>query len=142
MPDITLHDLDEKTYASIRRAAEDEDLSLNQVIKRALRNAAREDAFRGDVVRESFPAVWGDAPATSLALDPELLDRARAVARSRGTSVAALVTDFLKGLAASAGASRPRTLGVWEGRMRIAEDFDTLPDDIAAAFGMLDGGVS
>ena len=41
MPDITLHDLDEATWAAIRRAAEDEDLSLNQVIKRALRNAAR-----------------------------------------------------------------------------------------------------
>lgn len=26
--------------------------------------------------------------------------------------------------------------GQWKGRVRIAEDFDTLPDDIAAAFGM------
>ncbi len=29
----------------------------------------------------------------------------------------------------------PRTGGQWKGRVRIAEDFDTLPDDIAAAFG-------
>jgi hypothetical protein len=26
--------------------------------------------------------------------------------------------------------------GAWRGRVRIAEDFDELPDDIAAAFGM------
>ena len=53
MPDITLHDLDEATWAAIRRAAEDEDLSLNQVIKRALRNAAREDGLgRSASVRE------------------------------------------------------------------------------------------
>ena len=62
MPDITLHDLDEATYAAIRRAAEDEDLSLNQVIKRALRNAAREDSFgRGLAARE--PAGVYDALA-------------------------------------------------------------------------------
>jgi len=30
----------------------------------------------------------------------------------------------------------PRTGGQWKGRVRIAEDFDILPDDIAAAFGM------
>jgi prevent-host-death family protein len=26
--------------------------------------------------------------------------------------------------------------GQWKGRVRIAKDFDTLPDDIAAAFGI------
>jgi len=26
--------------------------------------------------------------------------------------------------------------GQWKGRVRIAEDFDVLPDDIAAAFGI------
>lgn len=30
----------------------------------------------------------------------------------------------------------PRRGGQWKGRVRIAEDFDDLPDDIAAAFGM------
>ena len=31
----------------------------------------------------------------------------------------------------------PRQGGQWKGRVRIAEDFDVLPDDIAAAFGMV-----
>ena len=30
----------------------------------------------------------------------------------------------------------PRQGGQWKGRVRIAEDFDTLPPDIAAAFGI------
>jgi prevent-host-death family protein len=30
----------------------------------------------------------------------------------------------------------PRVGGQWKGRVRIAEDFDALPDDIAAAFGI------
>jgi len=30
----------------------------------------------------------------------------------------------------------PREGGQWKGRVRIAEDFDALPGDIAAAFGM------
>ncbi len=30
----------------------------------------------------------------------------------------------------------PRQGGQWKGRVRIAGDFDTLPDDIAAAFGI------
>jgi prevent-host-death family protein len=30
----------------------------------------------------------------------------------------------------------PRQGGQWKGRVRMAEDFDTLPDDIAAAFGV------
>jgi prevent-host-death family protein len=29
---------------------------------------------------------------------------------------------------------RPREPGYWEGRVKISEDFDTLPEDIAAAF--------
>ena len=28
----------------------------------------------------------------------------------------------------------PRTLGGWEGRVRISEDFDELPPEVAAAF--------
>lgn len=30
----------------------------------------------------------------------------------------------------------PRLGGQWKGQVRIADDFDTLPDDIAAAFGV------
>ena len=30
----------------------------------------------------------------------------------------------------------PRQGGQWKGRIRIADDFDTLPDDLAAAFGV------
>jgi prevent-host-death family protein len=31
---------------------------------------------------------------------------------------------------------RPRTPGRWKGEVQIADDFDTLPPDIAEAFGM------
>ena len=30
----------------------------------------------------------------------------------------------------------PRVGGQWNGRVRMADDFDVLPDDIAAAFGI------
>lgn len=30
----------------------------------------------------------------------------------------------------------PRVGGQWQGRVRLADDFDALPDDIAAAFGI------
>jgi prevent-host-death family protein len=30
----------------------------------------------------------------------------------------------------------PRRGGQWKGRVRIAEDFDDLPEDVAAAFGI------
>jgi len=30
----------------------------------------------------------------------------------------------------------PRVGGQWKGRVRIAADFDSLPDDVAEAFGM------
>jgi prevent-host-death family protein len=32
----------------------------------------------------------------------------------------------------------PRVGGQWKGRVRIAEDFDALPKDLAEAFGMVD----
>lgn len=32
------------------------------------------------------------------------------------------------------GGSRPRTPGVWRGRVVIHDDFDVLPPDVAAAF--------
>lgn len=35
-----------------------------------------------------------------------------------------------------AEATRKRTLGIAEGEVRIAEDFDELPDEMARAFGM------
>jgi len=37
-------------------------------------------------------------------------------------------------LVAYVESTEPRTPGSWRGRVRIAEDFDELPDDIAAAF--------
>jgi hypothetical protein len=30
----------------------------------------------------------------------------------------------------------PRIGGPWKGRVRIADDFDSLPDDVAVAFGI------
>lgn len=32
--------------------------------------------------------------------------------------------------------SSPRQGGQWKGRVRIADDFDNLPEDVAEAFGM------
>jgi hypothetical protein len=41
-------------------------------------------------------------------------------------------------------ASRPRSLaqvrGIWRDRIQIADDFDELPKDMAAAFGVQDPG--
>ena len=140
MPDITLHDLDEATYAAIRRAAEDEDLSLNQVIKRALRNAAREDSLgAGFAARESAPAVWGEPPNLALSVDDDLLERVRAVARRRGTTVVALVRGFLATLSAEGAKPASRRLGDLKGLVRVAPDFDEWPDDLAEAFGMRGG---
>ena len=34
------------------------------------------------------------------------------------------------------GAARPRKPGALAGKIRIADDFDSLPDEIAEAFGM------
>lgn len=34
-------------------------------------------------------------------------------------------------------AGERRQLGGWKGRVRISDDFDELPDDVAAALGML-----
>jgi len=36
------------------------------------------------------------------------------------------------------GAGKPRRPGALRGRIRIADDFDELPEDIASAFGMND----
>jgi antitoxin (DNA-binding transcriptional repressor) of toxin-antitoxin stability system len=38
------------------------------------------------------------------------------------------------------GLARGRVPGSMEGEIRIAPDFDRLPDDVAEAFGMLDPG--
>ena len=35
------------------------------------------------------------------------------------------------------GVARPRVPGSMAGKIRIADDFDTLPDDMAEAFGLL-----
>jgi len=62
----------------------------------------------------------------------QLVERAEAgeeiVIMRNGTPVARLVP--VAGTAALASVR-----GVWRGRVRIAEDFDELPDDIAEAFG-------
>ncbi len=62
----------------------------------------------------------------------QLVERAEAgediVIARNGRPVARLVP------VASAG-SMASIRGVWRGRVRIAEDFDRLPDDIADAFG-------
>jgi prevent-host-death family protein len=39
-------------------------------------------------------------------------------------------------LIAFRGPARPRTPGSMAGKIRVAPDFDTLPDDMAEAFGM------
>ncbi|MBW1816861.1 MAG: type II toxin-antitoxin system prevent-host-death family antitoxin [Deltaproteobacteria bacterium] len=36
------------------------------------------------------------------------------------------------------GTGKPRQPGALRGRIKIADDFDELPDDIAEAFGMVD----
>lgn len=38
----------------------------------------------------------------------------------------------------SSAAARRSLLGMYRGKIRIADDFDELPDDIARAFGMID----
>jgi len=43
-------------------------------------------------------------------------------------------------LIAYRGPARPRTPGSMAGEIWIAPDFDTLPDDIAEAFGMAESG--
>lgn len=63
----------------------------------------------------------------------QLVERARAgediTITRNGTPVAQLVpVAETKPFASSRG--------IWRGQVRIAEDFDELPDDIAAAFGM------
>jgi prevent-host-death family protein len=62
----------------------------------------------------------------------QLVERAEAgedvVIARNGKPVARLVP-----IAESGALSSVR--GAWRGRVRIAEDFDELPDDIAAAFG-------
>jgi antitoxin (DNA-binding transcriptional repressor) of toxin-antitoxin stability system len=39
-------------------------------------------------------------------------------------------------LVAYRGLARPRKPGSLKGKIRIADDFDVLPDDVADAFGM------
>jgi prevent-host-death family protein len=62
----------------------------------------------------------------------QLVERAAAgediVIQRNGTPVARLVP-------VASSASLQSVRGAWRGRVRIAEDFDELPDDIADAFG-------
>lgn len=99
----------------------------------------------------------------TIALDDETHRQARIRAAELGTSLSALVKDYLTRLAAddpsaqqagvremmmpyapapqaSAGLP-PRKLGQMKGEIWMADDFDTWPDDIQATFdAMLDGG--
>ena len=38
----------------------------------------------------------------------------------------------------SSGLARRSLLGMYKGQIKIADDFDELPDDLAKAFGMID----
>ena len=62
----------------------------------------------------------------------QLVERAAAgediVIQRNGTPVARLVP-------VAATSSLPSVRGAWRGRVRIADDFDELPDDVADAFG-------
>ena len=68
----------------------------------------------------------------TVTVSDEAYREARVHAAREGTSVSALVAGYLESLAATA---RPRTLGGWEGRVRIADDFDAaLPEELQALF--------
>ena len=62
----------------------------------------------------------------------QLVERAAAgediVIQRNGTPVARLVP-------VASSASLQSVRGAWRGRVRIADDFDELPDDVADAFG-------
>lgn len=99
----------------------------------------------------------------TIALDDEVHRRARIRAAELGTSLSALVKDYLNGLAdgdppaPQAGVREmtvpftpppkpaklpPRELGQMKGEIWMAEDFDTWPDDIQAMFdAALEGGI-
>ena len=63
----------------------------------------------------------------------QLVERAAAgediVIQRNGTPVARLVP-------VASSSSLQSVRGVWRGRVRIADDFDELPDDVADAFGV------
>ena len=139
MPDITLHNLDDATYSAIRNAAEAEDLSLNQVIKRVIRKAVQDKAFGMPVACEPA-AVYDQTPNLHLAIDPDLLAKAQSKAAERGTSLLRLVFDSLAAFVDDSVEPPRRVLGTWRGLVHIAPDFDELPTDIAEAFGIVNGG--
>ncbi len=139
MPDITLHNLDDATYTAIRNAAEAEDLSLNQVIKRVIRKAAQDKTFGLPVACEPV-AVYGQEPNLHLAIDPDLLAKAQSKAAERGTSLLRLVFDSLAAFVEGSVEPPRRVLGTWKGLVHMAPDFNELPADIAEAFGMENGG--
>lgn len=69
-----------------------------------------------------------EAKAELSALIEQVLRGHEVIIAKAGKPVAKLV--------AYRGATRPRKPGALAGKIRIAADFDVLPDDIAAAFGM------
>lgn len=70
------------------------------------------------------------AKAELSALIKEVQKGNEVILAKAGTPVAKLV--------AYRGPSRPRTPGSMKGQISISPDFDTLPEDIAAAMGMLE----
>jgi prevent-host-death family protein len=71
-----------------------------------------------------------DAKAELSALIQEVLRGNEVILAKAGKPVAKLVPY--------GGLAKPRTPGALAGKIWIAPDFDTLPDDMAEAFGMRD----
>jgi len=71
-----------------------------------------------------------EAKAELSALVEAVLNGSEVIIAKAGKPVARLVAYH--------GASRPRTPGSMKGEIWMAPDFDTLPDDMAEAFGTKD----
>ena len=92
--------------------------------------------FRPDQTRPShlcYPEIMkvrniSEAKAELSALIEQVLKGDEVIIAKAGKPVARLI--------AFNGSAQPRVPGALAGKIRIADDFDTLPDDIAGAFGM------
>jgi prevent-host-death family protein len=71
-----------------------------------------------------------EAKAELSALVEAVLNGSEVIIAKAGKPVARLVAYH--------GAARPRTPGSMKGEIWLAPDFDTLPDDMAEAFGITD----
>jgi len=61
----------------------------------------------------------------------QLVEQGKEVIIARKGKPIAKLTEFKE-------KKKKRTLGRMKGQIKIADDFDVLPDDIARAFGMID----